>query len=373
MTVKEIDKNEGITLIALVVTIIVLLILAGISIQMITGQSGILSQAQEAQQRTELAKIEEEQKIEQMEQLIENNGEAPNTLEDFTKNPDKYQKPDSQTETDDVGISEDGKVIDMDLWNYEIDEETESFELVALGMNSGLSGVPSFTFIPDGKGGYEGIKITTDSEGKKIAEFIGGMPTYLRTNNKIYILKAIGEGAFTTIIPRKMLGDNPSEFFSYLAVDFDEIKINIPDTVKEIKMGGFGTCLALKEIKIPKNVTNIGLSAFYGCSNLENIIISNSVIDIDNWAFCQCTKLTKINIPTGISDIYPNIFNGCTNLKEITIPENVKKIWRCAFDGCNSLSTINYRGTREKWGEINIVEEGNDALKNANINYEYKD
>ena len=240
-------------------------------------------------------------------------------------------------------------------------------------MNSGLSGVPSFTFIPDGKGGYEGIKITTDSEGKKIAEFIGGMPTYLRTNNKIYILKAIGEGAFTTIIPRKMLGDNPSEFFSYLAVDFDEIKINIPDTVKEIKMGGFGTCLALKEIKIPKNVTNIGLSAFYGCSNLENIIISNSVIDIDNWAFCQCTKLTKINIPTGISDIYPNIFNGCTNLKEITIPENVKKIWRCAFDGCNSLSTINYRGTREKWGEINIVEEGNDALKNANINYEYKD
>ena len=121
MTVKEIDKNEGITLIALVVTIIVLLILAGISIQMITGQSGILSQAQEAQQRTELAKIEEEQKIEQMEQLIENNGEAPNTLEDFTKNPDKYQKPDSQTETDDVGISEDGKVIDMDLWNYEIE------------------------------------------------------------------------------------------------------------------------------------------------------------------------------------------------------------------------------------------------------------
>ena len=35
-------KERGITLIALVVTIIVLLILAGVSIAMITGQSGIL-------------------------------------------------------------------------------------------------------------------------------------------------------------------------------------------------------------------------------------------------------------------------------------------------------------------------------------------
>ncbi len=32
-------RNQGITLIALVITIIVLLILAGISIQMITGQN----------------------------------------------------------------------------------------------------------------------------------------------------------------------------------------------------------------------------------------------------------------------------------------------------------------------------------------------
>ena len=34
-------KNRGITLIALVVTIVVLLILAGISISMLTGQNGI--------------------------------------------------------------------------------------------------------------------------------------------------------------------------------------------------------------------------------------------------------------------------------------------------------------------------------------------
>ena len=47
-------KNvHGITLIALVITIIVLLILAGVSISMLTGQNGILTQAQNAKQVTE--------------------------------------------------------------------------------------------------------------------------------------------------------------------------------------------------------------------------------------------------------------------------------------------------------------------------------
>ena len=45
---KEQTRNRGITLIALVITIIVLLILAGVSIAMLTGQNGILTQANNA-------------------------------------------------------------------------------------------------------------------------------------------------------------------------------------------------------------------------------------------------------------------------------------------------------------------------------------
>ena len=41
-------SSKGITLIALVITIIVLLILAGVSIAMLTGDNGILTQATEA-------------------------------------------------------------------------------------------------------------------------------------------------------------------------------------------------------------------------------------------------------------------------------------------------------------------------------------
>ena len=47
-------NNKGITLIALIVTIIVLLILAGVSIAMLTGQNGILNRASEASYRTKL-------------------------------------------------------------------------------------------------------------------------------------------------------------------------------------------------------------------------------------------------------------------------------------------------------------------------------
>ena len=53
-------KNQkGITLIALVITIIVLLILAGVSIAMLTGQNGILTQASSAKSDTNKAEAAE--------------------------------------------------------------------------------------------------------------------------------------------------------------------------------------------------------------------------------------------------------------------------------------------------------------------------
>ena len=53
-------KEKGITLIALVVTIIVLLILAGISIGAITGDNGIINQAKNAKDDTQRSQWEEQ-------------------------------------------------------------------------------------------------------------------------------------------------------------------------------------------------------------------------------------------------------------------------------------------------------------------------
>lgn len=51
-TIKNIDKKKGITLIALVVTIVIVLILAGITIAMVKGDNGILTNTKYAKEQT---------------------------------------------------------------------------------------------------------------------------------------------------------------------------------------------------------------------------------------------------------------------------------------------------------------------------------
>ena len=59
---EKLRQQKGITLIALVITIIVLLILAGVTIATLTGENGILTRASEAAERTEKANIIEQAK-----------------------------------------------------------------------------------------------------------------------------------------------------------------------------------------------------------------------------------------------------------------------------------------------------------------------
>ena len=67
-------KNEGITLIALVITIIVLLILAGVTIATLTGDNGILTKAQNAKNQTEEAEDIEKIRLAISETQIGENG-----------------------------------------------------------------------------------------------------------------------------------------------------------------------------------------------------------------------------------------------------------------------------------------------------------
>lgn len=52
---KKLREERAITLVALVVTIVVLLILAGVTINLVVGQNGIIARAKEAAQKTENA------------------------------------------------------------------------------------------------------------------------------------------------------------------------------------------------------------------------------------------------------------------------------------------------------------------------------
>jgi len=57
---KEYRNCHGITLMALVVTIIILMILAGVTIASLTGQKGIIKEARTAKEMTEKAALEEQ-------------------------------------------------------------------------------------------------------------------------------------------------------------------------------------------------------------------------------------------------------------------------------------------------------------------------
>ena len=59
---KRIKSENGITLVALVITIIVLLILSGVTISTLTGENGLLNKAGEAKEQTIIA--QEREKLE---------------------------------------------------------------------------------------------------------------------------------------------------------------------------------------------------------------------------------------------------------------------------------------------------------------------
>ena len=84
---KFFKKNLGITLIALVVTIIVLLILAGVSISMLTGQNGILNRASEAKEKTEQAQQDESDKMIEMEAMLQTAGTKVTNPSSYGTNP----------------------------------------------------------------------------------------------------------------------------------------------------------------------------------------------------------------------------------------------------------------------------------------------
>lgn len=89
MLAKE-KYNNGITLIALVITIVILLILAGIAIAALTGKNGLFQRARQAQENTNVEQIIEELKLKVMDVQTQKEGKA--TLKDFVEYLDKDEE-----------------------------------------------------------------------------------------------------------------------------------------------------------------------------------------------------------------------------------------------------------------------------------------
>ena len=144
----------------------------------------------------------------------------------------------------------------------------------------------------------------------------------------------------------------------------------IPDSVTSIVGYAFDGCTSLTSVTIPDSVTSIGGRAFDGCTSLTSVTIPDSVTSIGKGAFYDCTSLTSVTIPGSVTSIGDDAFSGCASLTSVTIPNSVTSIGNYAFSCCGSLTDVYFTGTETAWNCITIGT-ANDALKNANIHYNY--
>ena len=121
-------NNKGVTLIALIITIIVLLILAAVGITMVVGQNGILSRAKEAKATTEYKSAEEKVGLAVSSAIAKSNyGEL--TTENLKEEVEKYNGTISRTEFP-VTVTMEGYQFKVDSKGI-ITQKSSSEEMIA--------------------------------------------------------------------------------------------------------------------------------------------------------------------------------------------------------------------------------------------------
>ena len=300
-------SKNGITLIALVVTIVVLLILAAVSISMLGGDNGILQKATTAKENTDNAQIKERIQLAELSAMAEGKGilKYSSLNNELTKefgdkgtgynisdedeeiwiikvgnveyninNTNIVQNPTEPTdefaalrkkiamESGDCMIDEDGNIMSIDIWNWQPRLNGECSIGCQDVDDDGLpvgSAYKSGEFLADGNLKYN-------------------IPVFIKSGDEIYKMTMIDYGSFYELTSLR--------------------KVKIPNSVKEIFDRAFEYCSNLSSITIPDSVTDIGYYTFSECTNITSITIQSSLKSKDNVgsAFAGWTSSQTINI-----------------------------------------------------------------------------
>ena len=340
-------ENKGITLIALVVTIIVLLILAGISITMLTGQNGILNRAGEAKTTNGVAQSEELLKVSVMDALTRGTGELTD------ENLRKALSSNLGTEGEDYEIvgSEDCG------WTVTIKENEKDYKISSTGKIGEIEKV-------------EGSSNEWRVEGNAVVEYLGSsndivVPNYVdgvkitEIGTKIFY-KSEKTGTLTISEGIKVIDESAFSTSKFTG------ELRLPSTITEIKGSAFSACNGFSgDLELPESIEILGYASFSGWQgNLNNLIVPGSIKDwggytfigcngfkgklilkngikaIGNYAFGQCSGFTgELKIPNSVETIGDNAFwlsSGFTG--ELKIPASVKNIGTSAFCNCTGFT-----------------------------------
>ena len=310
---KKLKNKNGVTLIALAVTIIIMLILAGVTISMLTGNSGITTNASKAKTKSYLADIKEEYEL----YLSEKRMDDEYDLDTLYANDKTIRYEGNEVGS---GITEicssikKGDEKKFEIIKGKIYYVSQDKKVIPIAVELGFS-INPYEITDDGvlRSSAMNLYLVDNNGNLDLSEYEGK-------------IKTIEAGAFSKVETES--GITPLS------------SIVLPKGITTIGDDAFSYNTSLTSIKIPNTVTTIGKRAFRGCTNLTSIEIPDSVTYIGEHCFYDCNKLQKIKLSKKIQTINPYLLYGCSSLTEIKIPEGVKSIGYAAFSYCNKLTTI---------------------------------
>ena len=379
MNFKKLKSEKGITLIALIITIIVLLILAGVSIITLTGENGTITRVQTAKKQSKKGKLEEEVKLAITNLQIEEN-QREMTQEEKREELEKELKKQDSNST--VSIDGSGFIASHGGYNFNISDNYK------VSIKEPFNAEEWDKTAADDDCFYWGSNDPNSEDYGKVIGYTKKIEIYtvLRFPSRCTKISFCIAGEYED-------GVTVSESRSFTN---NIKKVEIPGTVNSIEDQAFGGPVAntfqeLKEVTIEEGMHEIIGFAFRHCTNLSSITIPNSVISIGGGAlddtqwyknqpdglvyagriaykykgnmpsntnieiksgtteiasdcFENCTNLNSIAIPNSVTSIGWAAFGGCVNLNSIMIPNNIKKIDRQVFNRCSSLTSVIYKG-----------------------------
>ena len=209
---QKLKNKRAITLIALVVTIVVLLILAGVSISLILDNNGIIQKSKDAKREYGQARANEQADLDKVDSWIDNVLNAPDVVEPENIDDWIYTEEDDGTITLNCYKGGDTEVV---IPNYINGMPVKKIEYDYNGIDRKNAGLT-----------FWGENICEDTDGTN----------YCYPQNTI-------------------------------------TKVIISPGIESIGWHMFCKSIALKEIVIPRSVKSIGVENFYLCSSLEKIYV----------------------------------------------------------------------------------------------------
>ena len=383
-------NNKGITLIALVITIIVLLILAGVTIATLTGENGILTRASEAQIKTRIEQVREQVNLWNTEKEI-----ARQTNTTATSEETFLQNLKDTGIVDESEIDRENQIITVEGEEIYYGGELELTDIFVALYTDG-------TLVFNSKNEFDESIVEINYGNIKGKEYNCEEDIYAPWYDDYQ--KIVKVDFLSRIVPNSTASwfyccneIKAIENLNYLKVDkvtdmsymfsyceklenIDVSSFNTSNVTNMYEM--FGDCYELKELDLSEwdtsNVTNMSWM-FFDCTGLLELNLSNfntSKVTDMSWMFASCNVLPSLDLSSfdtsNVTDMN-SMFASCKELSNLDLDNfDTSKVTNMSsmFVGTTNLNgKITIRGNIDISNTDNYVRMFSNAATNPDSKF----